>query len=74
MRMKIALLTVLLGLSLAPAQWAPAVADSSDRNDQEFEKRHFYQVAKNKFKLMLPGGKYQYKQNKKRRKNEIQWL
>ena len=64
MRIKIALLTVLLGLSFATGQEASAAADSSNGYDQEFEKRHYYQVAKNKFKLMLPGSKYQYKENK----------
>ena len=72
MRIKIALLTVLLGLSFATGQDASAAADSSNGYDQEFDKRHYYQVAKNKFKspktnrfkLMLPGGKYQYKENK----------
>ena len=64
MRMKIALLSVLLGLSFATGQEASAAADSSNGYDQGFEKRHYYQVAKNKFKLMLPGSKYQYKQNK----------
>ncbi len=64
MRMKIALLSVLLGLSFATGQEASAATDSSNGYNQGFEKRHYYQVAKNKFKLKLPGSKYQYKQNK----------
>jgi len=64
MRMKIALLSILLGLSFATGQEASAATDSSNGYDQGFEKRHYYQVAKNKFKLKLPGSKYQYKQNK----------
>ena len=64
MRMKIALLTVFLGLSIATGQWTPAQADSSDGNDQGQGKKSYYQIAKkNKFKLKLPGSKYQYKQN-----------
>ncbi len=53
--------SVLLGLSFAPAQWAPAVADPSDGIDRGYETKHYYQVAKNKHKQNKHGAKMKFK-------------